>query len=673
MDRFLVNSPHHVSPSLDGREDAENIDFVSQGDQIELRAPEALVEETSGRVMDLDENAHALDNVSTSSQESLNEVVPVSNKSYENSYNKFQHSKNISLDGSSIFGLKLSHRSKLSTSSIVSFTQDPPVDNINKSASNNTLYSVDSVNQLSSISLDSPPSLTQVAQLQKHKPQMQPIQNTPRKQLRNKSSSCASSHNFNLYKTPSRNVNSVNLSPVNLGLSGTGSKVLKTPHSQKKGHTRSRSRVSVELSGNPSAYLSNQMPISQKSNFQENDGVDPFYSSFVSPRIDGHATTYDDIQTPASHFNSRARSESNLALSNTGNLFLSPIPNNWGYVDNFKTMETSKINESEKAIPFKGQLTNNTQSFEIEDQDDDALKALKKIRSYSNFGNFNKSAKPLEHSGEGVSGKIAPLDSKDDSLFSSAADASWKLAANMFPNSYQNIDKVDTEVLHGADNYDPGISSQDAERVLEDTKIRSALSGMRRDTFNMENELSFNPYGFGAPTVDLLLPLILNSNIPSSSAEYQGVNFAESNPQQQNKKFSSASIDLSNMSAPASEPLCTYNPPLGGLYSFNGGMSTLLPFSAPNLASELTQNAILAQNLKLPIKMVDNTANFDPKKKHACPLCQARFQRPEHVKRHMKSHSSEKPYECDEPNCGKRFNRKDNLKAHLKKIHQRKV
>ena len=31
----------------------------------------------------------------------------------------------------------------------------------------------------------------------------------------------------------------------------------------------------------------------------------------------------------------------------------------------------------------------------------------------------------------------------------------------------------------------------------------------------------------------------------------------------------------------------------------------------------------------------------DPKKKHKCPICESRFQRPEHVKRHLKSHSSE--------------------------------
>ncbi len=68
-----------------------------------------------------------------------------------------------------------------------------------------------------------------------------------------------------------------------------------------------------------------------------------------------------------------------------------------------------------------------------------------------------------------------------------------------------------------------------------------------------------------------------------------------------------------------------------------------------------------------------NEAGKKPKKTHSCPLCAAVFQRPEHVKRHMRSHSSEKPYECDEPNCGKRFNRGDNLKAHLRKIHHRQI
>lgn len=63
----------------------------------------------------------------------------------------------------------------------------------------------------------------------------------------------------------------------------------------------------------------------------------------------------------------------------------------------------------------------------------------------------------------------------------------------------------------------------------------------------------------------------------------------------------------------------------------------------------------------------ENNDNSKPKKIHECPLCFAVFQRPEHVKRHMRSHSSEKPYQCEL--CQKRFNRSDNLKAHLRKLH----
>lgn len=63
----------------------------------------------------------------------------------------------------------------------------------------------------------------------------------------------------------------------------------------------------------------------------------------------------------------------------------------------------------------------------------------------------------------------------------------------------------------------------------------------------------------------------------------------------------------------------------------------------------------------------------EDKKVHECPLCHMKFQRPEHVKRHMLSHSSEKPFACPEPGCNKRFNRNDNLKQHLRNIHKKKI
>lgn len=46
------------------------------------------------------------------------------------------------------------------------------------------------------------------------------------------------------------------------------------------------------------------------------------------------------------------------------------------------------------------------------------------------------------------------------------------------------------------------------------------------------------------------------------------------------------------------------------------------------------------------------------------PSCRARFKRLEHVKRHMASHSREKPHVCWVPGCDGRFTRRDNLQTH---------
>ena len=58
----------------------------------------------------------------------------------------------------------------------------------------------------------------------------------------------------------------------------------------------------------------------------------------------------------------------------------------------------------------------------------------------------------------------------------------------------------------------------------------------------------------------------------------------------------------------------------------------------------------------------------DTSKIYLCNLCQRRFKRHEHLKRHFRSlHTFEKPYNCDI--CHKKFSRSDNLNQHLK-IHK---
>lgn len=55
----------------------------------------------------------------------------------------------------------------------------------------------------------------------------------------------------------------------------------------------------------------------------------------------------------------------------------------------------------------------------------------------------------------------------------------------------------------------------------------------------------------------------------------------------------------------------------------------------------------------------------DPSKIFACDLCNRRFRRQEHLKRHYRSlHTQEKPFSCHE--CGKKFSRSDNLAQHAR-------
>ncbi|KZP15058.1 hypothetical protein FIBSPDRAFT_935430 [Athelia psychrophila] len=52
---------------------------------------------------------------------------------------------------------------------------------------------------------------------------------------------------------------------------------------------------------------------------------------------------------------------------------------------------------------------------------------------------------------------------------------------------------------------------------------------------------------------------------------------------------------------------------------------------------------------------------------HKCPVCQATFTRPQHVARHMRSHTGDRPYKCQF--CGDQFARSDLLARHVNKCH----
>ncbi|XP_042194411.1 zinc finger and BTB domain-containing protein 8A [Callorhinchus milii] len=66
----------------------------------------------------------------------------------------------------------------------------------------------------------------------------------------------------------------------------------------------------------------------------------------------------------------------------------------------------------------------------------------------------------------------------------------------------------------------------------------------------------------------------------------------------------------------------------------------------------------------------DSTGDYGmlPNMKFKCPFCTHTVKRKSDLKRHLRSHTGERPYPCD--SCGKRFTRLEHLRSHVITIHK---
>lgn len=95
--------------------------------------------------------------------------------------------------------------------------------------------------------------------------------------------------------------------------------------------------------------------------------------------------------------------------------------------------------------------------------------------------------------------------------------------------------------------------------------------------------------------------------------------------------------------------------------------SSVLSFSVsdpPNSASTVMTNDGRRPYLKSSDHLTTLLHGEGRGKKHQCPHCGKRFNRPSSMKIHVNTHTGAKPYQCPYPGCGREFNVNSNMRRH---------
>ncbi|KAI3402745.2 CAS5 [Candida oxycetoniae] len=605
----------------------------------------------------------------------------------------FNHSRNVSLDNSMPL-FHLPHNGNKNyhhfqhTDSITSISQDPPIamnNSIPQSVSSNTIYSFDSVPSFESpmhqqlqpynSSSNSNSNSNSNNNINIMHSQSSHFTSTPRRVGRTKSTSISS------YNTPMRSCQP-SFSPLDLATAAaaTSNKITKTPANNKaiKGHTRTRSRVSLDAAAAALASKTNSIS-------SYNSTLNPFYTpsqlttSFNDNDEEEDDDDEDDEDDEDVHEHERENTFSETSMVTPG-------------------LYKLKQSRSTFFSPFR-----NNAFDELDPDENDAMKQLKKAKSYTNLMRRKRKEQlgqpqPLDSLGENslmAGALVSPKKMSDQSsLLTQPSQKQQQHHHHQHQQQHQH-QHLHQQQLHRIDLLSPEFDKTPMNYPAFDKNITTNLN-QSVSPYNQHRKTFSNTHFSGA-SINLNASIALdpseeddfNSNINSSTTtnttttpnllppmatfSNDSLNFSEKEDESfelknrmVKKEFTSSttshrrkSKEKSSKASVSSLSSSGDNKSIGSLNENNDDDTVTIPIPA-----DLHVTRPTVRNNRS-----DKNDKTDPKKKHKCPICESRFQRPEHVKRHLKSHSSDKPFHCEEANCGKCFNRKDNLKAHLKKIH----
>ncbi|WWC90976.1 uncharacterized protein L201_005915 [Kwoniella dendrophila CBS 6074] len=88
------------------------------------------------------------------------------------------------------------------------------------------------------------------------------------------------------------------------------------------------------------------------------------------------------------------------------------------------------------------------------------------------------------------------------------------------------------------------------------------------------------------------------------------------------------------------------------------------PYTQPSYRTIPIPLSQSAQSIQMTEKKMKRKEIAEKSRKHICPVCDKRFNRPSSLNTHMAVHTGAKPYICSRPDCQRRFSVSSNLRRH---------